>query len=74
MPAFIVRVLINFYVGNFVRVPWCRIVSDYYLACNGVKQGGTLSHILFCLYINGLLVALSRDGVVCFGSVISLAR
>jgi len=66
MPALIVRVLINFYVGNFVRVQWCGIVSDYFLACNGVKQGGVLSPILFCLYIDGLLVALSRAGVGCF--------
>jgi len=39
VPALIVRVLINCYVGNFVRVQWCGIVSDYVLACNGVKQG-----------------------------------
>jgi len=66
VPALIVRVLINFYVGNFVRVQWCRIASDYFLACNGVKQGGVLSPILFCLYIDGLLVALSTAGVGCF--------
>jgi len=66
VPALIVRVLINFYVGNFVRIQWCGIVSDYFLACNGVKQGGVLSPILFYLYIDGLLVALSRAGVCCF--------
>jgi len=66
VPALIVRVLINFYVGNCVRVQWCGIVSDYFLAYNGVKQGGVLSSILFCLYIDGLLVALSRAGVGCF--------
>jgi len=66
VPALIVRLLINFYVGNFVRVQWCGIVSDYFLACNGVKQGGVLSHILFCLYIDELLVALSKAGVGCF--------
>jgi len=68
VPALIVRVLINFYVSNFVRVQWCGIVSYYFLACNGVKQSGVLSPILFCLYIDGLLVALSRAGVGCFMS------
>ena len=66
MPALIVRVLMNFYIGNFVRVQWSGIVSDYFLAGNGVKQGGVLSPVLFCLYIDGLLMALSKAGVGCF--------
>jgi len=53
VPALIIGVLINFYFGNFVRVQWCGIESDYFLACNGMKQGGVLSPILFCLYIDG---------------------
>ena len=53
----IIGVLINLYTCNYVRVAWCGIVSDYFLAINGVKQGGVLSHVLFCLYIDGLLVA-----------------
>ena len=66
MPAFIIRVLINFYTGNYVRVRWCGVVSEYFLAINGVKQGGVLSPVLFCLYIDGLLTALSKAGVGCF--------
>ena len=66
VPACIVRVLINFYTSNYVRVSWCGILSDYFLAANGVKQGGVLSPVLFCLYIDGLLVALSKAGVGCF--------
>ena len=58
--------LINFYTGNYVRVAWCGIVSDYFLAINGVKQGGVSSPVLFCLYIDGLLVALSKAGVGCY--------
>jgi len=64
--ALIVRVLMNFYVGNFVRFQWSGIVSDNILAGNGVKQGGVLSPVLFCLYIDGLLVTLYRPGVGCF--------
>jgi len=33
---------------------------------NGVKQGGVLSPVHFCLYIDVLLVALSKAGVGCF--------
>jgi Reverse transcriptase (RNA-dependent DNA polymerase) len=66
VPALTVRGLINFYTGNFVRVQRCGIVSDYFLAGNGVKQDGVLSPVLLCIYIDGLLVALSRAGMGCF--------
>jgi len=36
------------------------------LAKNGVKQGRVLSPVLFCVYIDGLLVALSRSNVGCY--------
>ena len=37
------------------------------LAVNGVKQGrGVLSHVLFCLYIDDLLVTFFKSGVGCF--------
>ena len=49
-----------------MRVSWCGILSDYFVAVNGVKQGGVLSPVLFCLYIDGLLVALSKAGIGCF--------
>jgi hypothetical protein len=66
LPASIIRVLINFYIGNFVRVQWCGVTTDYFLAINGVKQGGVLSPVLFCVYIDGLLTALTGAGVGCF--------
>jgi len=37
-------------------------MSVYLLAVN-VKQGGVLSPVLFCLYIDDLLLALSKCGV-----------
>jgi len=33
---------------------------------NGVKQGGVISPILFCIYIDDLLVSLSQFGVGCY--------
>jgi len=66
VPACIVRVLINIYNSNYVRVSWCGILSDYFLAVNGVKQGGVLSPVLFCLYVDGLLVKLFKAGIGCF--------
>ena len=47
VPACVIRVLLNFYTGNFVRVCWSSISSDHFVAINGVKQGGVLSPVLF---------------------------
>ena len=66
MPAFVTRVLLNLYIGNFVRISWCGILSDYFLATNGIKQGEVLSPVLFCVYIDGLLTALASANVVCY--------
>ena len=43
--------------------------SEYFLATNGVKQGGVLSPVLFCVYIDDLLVRerrLSNANIGCF--------
>jgi len=63
VPPPIIRLLINFCTGNFLCVAWCGIVFEYFLAINGVKQVGMLSPVLFCLYMDGLLVAFSKAGV-----------
>jgi hypothetical protein len=66
LPAAIVRILINLHISNFVRVQGSGVVSDYFLAINGVKQGGVLSPVLFCVYTDGLLTALSNAGNGCY--------
>jgi len=59
--AGIIRLLLNVYTSNFVRVAWCDVLSDYFVAINGVKQGGVLSPVLFCIYLDNLLERLSRS-------------
>ena len=58
LPPCIVRVLVSLYTANQVRVLWAGLASDYFTAQNGVKQGGVLSPILFCIYIDELLIKL----------------
>jgi len=44
--------------------------SDRFSVLNGVKQGGVVSPVLFCLYIDGLLDRLAKSKISCnFGSV-----
>jgi len=40
--------------------------SRWFNVCNGVKQGGVLSPVLFCIYIAVLLLSLQRTGLGCY--------
>jgi len=41
------------------------LASDFFPALNGVKQGAVISPVLFCIYIDDLLIKLSCSGVGC---------
>jgi len=41
-------------------------MTDYFIALNGVKQGAVLSPIRYWLYVEDLLLILSKAGVGCF--------
>ena len=66
LPAHIIRLLINIYTNNCVRAACHGVMSVYFVAVNGVKQGGVLSPVLFCLYIDDLLLTLFKSGFGCF--------
>lgn len=66
LPPVIIRLLLNMYVGHVTRVEWNGIFSQSFSVSNGVKQGGIVSPVLFCVYIDGLLQSLDNLGVGCF--------
>ena len=66
LPACIVRVLLNLYVDHVIQVSWAGILSSSFNAVNGVKQGGVLNPVLFCIYIDSLLTKLSESGIGCY--------
>jgi Reverse transcriptase (RNA-dependent DNA polymerase) len=70
LPPVITRILIHFHAGHPIRVVWNGLTSPFIAVLNGVKQGGVISPVLFCTYLDNLLVKLSEVGVGChIGSV-----
>lgn len=60
------RFLICMYTKQEFVVRWSGCSSNPCTVCNGVKQGGILSPILFIVYIDVLLGRLSASGLGCY--------
>ena len=52
LPSHIIRLLLNMYTDQHVRVLWNGIYSCSFSVMNGVKQGAIISPILFCVYLD----------------------
>jgi len=50
MPFVTTRLLLNMYTSHVTKVMWNGIYSSLFLVKNGVKQGGIVSPILFCVF------------------------
>jgi hypothetical protein len=66
MPPIVIRLLLNMYINHTTRVAWNGIFSDRFVAKNGVKQGGILSPVLFCIYFDDLISELTKANIGCF--------
>ncbi len=61
----IVRVLLNMYLISSAVVSQNGVKSEQFNICNGVKQGGVLSPLLFSIYINLLIQELNECKLGC---------
>ena len=61
----VLRILIYMYMNQTLRVPWCQTQTSSFKVCNGVKQGGVLSPILYAVYVDSLFGRLEQSGVGC---------
>ena len=48
----ILRCILKMYVKQIICVKWMNTVTEAVNICNGVKQGGVLSSVLFTIYLN----------------------
>ena len=61
-----VRLLLNVYTSHVCRVSWNEACSVPFSVLNGVRQGGVICPVLFCIYMNELLGKLAETGVSCY--------
>ena len=66
MPAVVMRFLLNTYLCHSTHVTWNGMSSASFMVQNGVKQGGILSPVLFCIYLDVLLNRLKEAKVGCY--------
>ncbi len=54
------------YLISTAVVSWNGVNSHYFKLCNGVKQGGVMSPLLFSVYLNPLMQDLNRSKLGCY--------
>ncbi len=59
----VLRLLLNMYTKQTLQARWGNAMPQQFTVCNGVKQGGVISLILFAVYIDGFKVRLKESGI-----------
>ena len=65
IPPCVIRLIVNMYINQKMCVKWNSSTSNDFAVRNGVKQGGILSPILFCIYIDDLFYELKDSNFGC---------
>ena len=52
IPGTVIRLVLDSYTRHYAYMRWNKCVSTPVKMENGVKQGGVLSPILFCIYFD----------------------
>lgn len=67
VPVAFIRTLKNWYDNVLICVRWNNVVSSFFRVTCGVRQGGILSPMLFIVYVDDMLIKLSKHGCSMFG-------
>ncbi len=66
VPAIALRALLDIYERQSMRTMWKEEFSKLFTTTNGIRQGGVISPVLFCIYMDALLNRLKREGYGCW--------
>lgn len=65
VPCYLIRIISAMFDNTLVNVNFNNIMSNSFSPMNGVRQGGVLSSLLFCFYIDGLLSKINNMKIGC---------
>ena len=65
IPIVFLEIMIAWYANLSCRVRWGNTLSDWFCVKAGVRQGGILSPVFYCLYVDELVEILSSLGIGC---------
>ena len=65
VPSLYLDLIKFWYANQYARVRYNGKYSESWKICNGVRHGGVLSGLLFCLYINSLIERISKLSIGC---------
>ena len=65
MSPVILRMMMDMYKRQSLRTVWQQSKSAPFLTSNGIRQGGVMSPLLFCVYMDVLLLELEKVGIGC---------
>ena len=66
VPLLFIIIIIAWYSDLQCRVRWGDTVSDWFVIKAGVRQGGILSPIFYCIYVDELVEILKALGIGCY--------
>ena len=65
IPTLYLNLIKFWYANQFANVRYNGKYSENWKICNGVRQGGILSGLFFCIYINSLIDKISNLDIGC---------
>jgi len=66
LPPTVLKLLFFWYMNSNVFVRWGVYTSYTFMLCAGVRQGGVLSPILFCIYVDCIVQSLESSKLGCW--------
>jgi len=66
IPPMVLKLLMSWYIRSTAYVKWGTFTSHCFHLLRGVRQGGVLSPVLFCIYVDSVIQRLRESKLGCW--------